>query len=456
MNPTPNFTKGMAFKMKDRLIQQVMERRVRSMENAASREDGIAEGKLPMIGAGAPIPEDWTRWDRLPGYQRISMLIDGADKLGIKSPFFMEHMGVAGASTVVNGKRMLNFSSYNYLGLCGHPDVNAAASAAIDKYGTSVSASRIVSGERPFHRQLETELASAYQTDDSIVFVSGHATSVTAIGCLFGPKDLIVHDSLIHNCAVEGARLSGAKRLSFPHNDWMALDGVLTECRRNHERALIVIEGLYSMDGDIPNLAEFVKIKRKHHAFLMVDEAHSFGVIGENGLGIREHCQIKSGDVDLWMGTLSKALAGCGGYIAGSSALINYLKYAAPGFVYSVGMAPPICAASLAALRLMRKEPYRVHQLHQRGIEFLRLAQSKGLPTGLSQGYSIVPIITASSIKALHLSHQLSEMGIAVQPIVYPAVAENAARLRFFISCEHTSADIQHAVELIARAWAQY
>jgi 8-amino-7-oxononanoate synthase len=219
---------------------------------------------------------------------------------------------------------------------------------------------------------------------------------------------------------------------------------------------LIVIEGLYSMDGDIPNLAEFVKIKRKHHSFLMVDEAHSFGVIGESGLGIREHCQIESDDVDLWMGTLSKALAGCGGYIAGSSALIKYLKYAAPGFVYSVGMAPPVCAASLAAFRLMRKEPHRVHQLHQRGMQFLKLAQSKGLPTGLSQGYSIVPIITASSIKAARLSHQLSEAGIAVQPIVYPAVAENAARLRFFISCEHTSADIQHAVEMIAQRWAQY
>ena len=442
--------------MKDRLIQQVMERRVRSMENAAGMKSNATEGKLPMIGAGAPIPEDWTRWDRLPGYQRIIMLIDGADKLGIKSPFFIEHMAVAGASTVVNGRKMLNFSSYNYLGLCGHPKVNAAASAAIEKYGTSVSASRIVSGERPLHRELEKELASTYQTDDCIVFVSGHATSVTAIGCLFGPKDLIVHDTLIHNCAVEGARLSGAKRLSFPHNDWEALDEILTECRRNYERVLIVIEGLYSMDGDIPDLAEFIKIKRKHHSFLMVDEAHSFGVIGENGLGIREHCQIESDDVDLWMGTLSKALAGCGGYIAGSSALIKYLKYAAPGFVYSVGMAPPVCAASLAALRVMRKEPHRIHQLHQRGKQFLKLAQSKGLPTGLSQGYSIVPIITSSSIKAARLSHQLSRDGIAVQPIVYPAVAENAARLRFFISCEHTSADIQHAVEMIAQRWAQY
>jgi len=446
----------MASKIKERLIQQVMERRLRSMEYAASREENISDGKLPMIGAGAPIPEDWTRWDRLPGYQRITMLIDGADKLGIKSPFFIEHTGVAGASTVVNGRKMLNFSSYNYLGLCGHSEVNAGASAAIAKYGTSVSASRIVSGERPLHRELESEIASVYHAEDSIVFVSGHATSVTAIGCLFGPRDLIVHDALIHNCAVEGARLSGAKRLSFPHNDWEALDGILTGCRRNHERVLIVIEGLYSMDGDIPDLAAFIKIKRKHHAFLMVDEAHSFGVIGENGLGIREHCDIESSDVDLWMGTLSKALAGCGGYIAGSSALIKYLKYAAPGFVYSVGMPPPLCAASLAALRVMRDEPHRVHQLHQRGMQFLKLAQSKGLPTGLSQGYSIVPIITASSIKASRLSHQLSQAGIAVQPIVYPAVAENAARLRFFISCEHTAADIQRAVETVAQIWGKY
>jgi 8-amino-7-oxononanoate synthase len=210
------------------------------------------------------------------------------------------------------------------------------------------------------------------------------------------------------------------------------------------------------MDGDLPELPEFIRIKQKHHAFLMVDEAHSFGVIGDSGMGLREHFDIDSSSVDLWMGTLSKALAGCGGYIAGSRDLITYLKYSAPGFVYSVGMSPPLCAASLAALRLLKKEPRRVHRLQQRGMQFLEYAKAKGLPTGLSAGYSIVPIITASSIKAARLSHELANQGIAVQPILYPAVAENAARLRFFVSSEHSENDISRAVETLSRVWGKY
>lgn len=455
MIPKENSSVGLSSKIKDRLIQQVVERRMRSLEDASS--DGKAvQGKVPMFGTKAPIPEDWVRWDRLPGFKRISMLLDGAKKLGVESPFFTEHEGLAGAKTKVGGKLLLNYSSYNYLGFCGHPEVDAAAVSAIRDYGTSVSASRIVSGERPIHRELEKELAAAYKAEDCLVFVSGHATSVTAIGSLFGPKDLIVHDSLIHNCAVEGARLSGAKRLSFPHNDWAALDSLLQGIRKNYERVLIVIEGLYSMDGDLPKLPEFIRIKQKHHAFLMVDEAHSFGVIGDSGMGVREHFDIDSSSVDLWMGTLSKALAGCGGYIAGSKDLITYLKYSAPGFVYSVGMSPPLCAASLAALRLLKKEPRRVHRLQQRGMQFLESAKAKGLPTGLSEGYSIVPIITASSIKAARLSHELSNQGIAVQPILYPAVAENAARLRFFVSSEHSEKDISRAVETLSRVWGKY
>ena len=453
MNPDQNSSVGLSSKIKDRLIQQVVESRIRSLEGALS--DGSPPlGKSPILGPKAPIPEDWIRWDGLPGFKRISMLLDGAKKLGVESPFFTEHEGLAGAQIKVGGKLLLNFSSYNYLGLCGHPEVNAAAVSAIRDYGTSVCASRILSGERSVHRELEKELAAAYKAEDCLVFVSGHATSVTAIGCLFGPKDLIVHDALIHNCAVEGAKLSGAQRLSFPHNDWAALDRLLEGTRKNYERVLIVIEGLYSMDGDLPELPEFIRIKKRHHAFLMVDEAHSFGVVGDTGMGVREYFNIESSSVDLWMGTLSKALAGCGGYIAGSKDLIKYLKYSAPGFVYSVGISPPLCAASLAALRLLKKEQRRVHRLQQRGMQFFESAKAKGLPTGLTAGYSIIPIITGSSIKAARLSNRLSHRGIAVQPILYPAVAENSARLRFFISSEHTQDQIHHAVTIVSQVWS--
>jgi 8-amino-7-oxononanoate synthase len=283
--------------------------------------------------------------------------------------------------------------------------------------------------------------------------VSGHATSVTVIGHLFGPKDLIVHDALIHNCVIEGIRLSGAKRLSFPHNDHVALDGILSEARRHHERVLVVVEGIYSMDGDFPDLPEFVAIKRKHHALLMVDEAHSIGVMGATGRGIAEHFGLDGNDVDLWMGTLSKALASCGGYVAGSASLMEYLKHSVPGFVYSVGMPPSSCAAALAALRIMLREPDRVTKLRNRGRKFLEEARSAGIPTGSSAGLSVIPAITASSIRAARLSQELAEQGISAQPILYPAVSENAARIRFFISADHSEKDIESSVGVLARLW---
>jgi len=213
---------------------------------------------------------------------------------------------------------------------------------------------------------------------------------------------------------------------------------------------LIVIEGLYSMDGDIPDLPRFVEIKHRHRAFLMVDEAHSFGVLGRRGLGIREHFGLEGCEVDVWMGTLSKALAGCGGYIAGSRALVDNLRYVSPGFVFSVGMAPPLAAASLAALECMLAEPWRVAALQARGREFLRLANEAGIDTGTSQGYAIVPTITGSSVRAGRLSQVLFEGGVNVQPILYPAVPENSARLRFFLSSEHTEEQIRGVVRVLA------
>jgi 7-keto-8-aminopelargonate synthetase-like enzyme len=178
-----------------------------------------------------------------------------------------------------------------------------AAKEAIDRYGTSASASRLVSGELAVHRELEQALAAMLGVGDCVVFVSGHATNVSTIGHLFGPKDLIVHDALIHNSALLGIQLSGAHRMPFAHNDWEGLDRLLTQCRMQYERVLIVVEGLYSMDGDMPDLPHFVEIKRRHRAFLMVDEAHSLGVVGRSGRGIQEHFGLSGSDVDIWMGT---------------------------------------------------------------------------------------------------------------------------------------------------------
>jgi 8-amino-7-oxononanoate synthase len=275
-----------------------------------------------------------------------------------------------------------------------------------------------------------------------VVFVSGHATNVSAISTLFGPKDLVIHDSLIHNSVLEGIRLSGAARRSFPHNDHGALDALLGDARPRFERALVVVEGLYSMDGDIPDLPALVAVKKRHRAFLMVDEAHALGVLGPSGGGLWEHYGLPGREVDIWMGTLSKTLAGCGGFIAGSRPLVEILKHAAPGFVYSVGISPPLAAASLEALGIMQREPERVARLRERGQVFLRLAREAGLDTGSSRGFSVVPVILGSSRKAVMLSNRLFEQGINVQPVIHPAVEEKAARLRFFLSSEHSERDM--------------
>ncbi len=431
-------------RLRDKLIQQALERKIKRLEQASAAVAGEAE-------TPAEVPEAWYRFDRHPGYQQMRIIQEGGARLGVANPFFKVHDGIAGATTRIDGRAYINFASYNYLGLSGHPSVSQAAKDAIDRYGTSVSASRLVSGERPVHRQLEDALAQSYGVADAVVFVSGHATNVTTIGYLFGPKDLVLHDALIHNSVLQGIAVSGAKRLSFTHNDWAQLDALLTQQRRQFERVLIVLEGIYSMDGDTPDLPRFIEIKRKHRTFLMVDEAHSFGVMGATGKGIREHFGLDGSDVDIWMGTLSKALAGCGGYIAGEAALVEHLRYLAPGFLYSVGMSPPVAAAALAALRYLENHSERVSRLQENGRLFFELAQKAGIDTGTSTGLAVVPAVTGSSLRAVRLADALFRHGVNVQPIIYPAVPEKAARLRFFISCEHSEDQLRHTVELLAK-----
>ncbi|MBM5574140.1 aminotransferase class I/II-fold pyridoxal phosphate-dependent enzyme [Deefgea sp. CFH1-16] len=428
-------------KLKDQLIQQALERKLKN-----------AEAPIARPAARDDIPEAFYRFHLHPGYLQLRIINEGAKKMGIASPFFKQHDGIAGAISQIDGQPYINFASYNYLDLNQHPAVHQAAKDAIDQYGVSVSASRVVSGERPIHRELERAIADAYGVDDAVTFVSGHATNVSTIGHLFGPKDLVLHDELIHNSALQGILLSGAKRLPFAHNNYAALDEILSTQRRQFERVLIVVEGIYSMDGDFPDLPQLIEIKNRHRALLMVDEAHSFGVMGPTGMGIREHFGVAGQDVDIWMGTLSKTLSACGGYIAGEAALIEHLKFLAPGFLYSVGMPAPVAAAALAALNCMQQENQRVQTLQARGQYFLAQAKQRGIDTGHSAGLAIIPAIVGSSLKAARLSAALFAQGMNVQPILYPAVPEKAARLRFFISCEHSEQQIDATLDALQAA----
>jgi 7-keto-8-aminopelargonate synthetase-like enzyme len=287
------------------------------------------------------------------------------------------------------------------------------------------------------------------------VFVSGNLANVTTLGHLVGAGDLVVHDALAHDSIVQGALLSGATRRSFPHNDWQALDRLLAAVRDQYERVLVAIEGVYSMDGDVPDLPRFVEVKDRHGAFLMVDEAHSLGVLGRTGRGVAEHFGVDPRRIEIWMGTLSKTLASCGGYIAGAAPLVHYLKYSAPGFVFSVGMPPPNAAAALAALRRLDAQPELVERLQARARLFLELALQRGLDTGRSAGFSVIPVIFGASEAAVDASNRLLARGFNVQPIVYPAVEEGLARLRFFLCADHTEEQIRAAVDAVAEVAAE-
>lgn len=429
--------------LKQKLIQQSLRRQMNKVDSDVNK---------PVRSLGqVEVPEKFYRFDQHPGYLQMKIMDKGAEQLGVESPFFRVHEGIAGATTLIDGVEMVNYASYNYLGLSGHPMVNQAAIQAIETYGTSVSASRIVSGERPVHQELEKKLANFYEVEDAVVFVSGHATNVSTIGYLFGSKDLIIHDEYIHNSSIMGSQLSGAKRLSFSHNDMNSLEQLLKDNRKQFERVIIIVEGLYSMDGDYPDLCRLVELKKRYKTFLMVDEAHSFGVLGKHGKGLREQFNVPSEDVDIWMGTLSKTLSGCGGYIAGQSALVENLRHLSPGFLYSVGIPAPVAAAAIASLELIQAEPNRIAQLQKISEYFVTQAKQLGLNIGESKGIAIIPVILGSSVKAARMSEWLFKHAINVQPILYPAVPEKSARLRFFLSCEHSEEQIDTTLELLTQ-----
>jgi 8-amino-7-oxononanoate synthase len=390
--------------------------------------------------------------DPLGAVAALESRLAALDAAGLEDPFFVEHEGTPGATTIVAGRALLSFGSYNYLGLSGHPSVSAAAHEAIERYGTSVSASRVISGERAVHAALEHELAEFLGVEAALAFVSGHATNVSTIASLVGEGDLVVADALAHDSVVQGARLSGARRLVFPHNDADALDALLGDVRGGYRRALIVVEGVYSADGDIPNLGRLVEVKRRHNALLMVDEAHSIGVLGPTGRGLCEHAGVAPADVDIHMGTLSKALASSGGYVAGSRGLVRLLRYTAPGFVFSVGMTPADAAAAHAALRVLRAEPDRVARLRDNAALFLDLAREAGADTGASSGSAVVPAIVGDSLRAVRVAQRLRELGVSAAPMVAPSVPERQARIRFFVTSEHTREQLHAAAAALRQA----
>lgn len=395
------------------------------------------------------IPESAWNISQWPEVKKLKQSFEIQKTTGMRNPYFTVHQGIINNKTHIDGKEYISFSSYNYIGTSGDPEVVKAVQDAVAEYGSSVSASRLVSGQKPIHIELEKEITDFIGTDDTVVMLGGHATNETVIGHLLKPGDLILHDALDHNSILQGAILSGARRRPFQHNNWKMAEDLLSRYRGEYNRVLIVVEGVYSMDGDIAPIPELIEIKKKYKALLMIDEAHSMGTMGPHGGGIREYFNVNPADVDVWMGTLSKSFGAAGGYISGSSDLITYLRYTAPGFVFSAGITPPNAAAALAALRLLKKEPQRVAKLHHNADRFLNKAKSFHLNTGTSGGTPVVPVILGNSVHALKLSNAMFKRGINVQPIMYPAVEESAARLRFFITSDHTDEDLDYTIDVM-------
>ncbi|AUG76758.1 beta-ketoacyl synthase [Kitasatospora sp. MMS16-BH015] len=410
----------------------------------------------PAVAPGPVLPRQrdaaWAGGglDDLPELREFETRLGRVTGSGAAYPYFRVHRGTIRGTTHVDGREYLSFGSYNYLGLSGHPAVNEAVHRAVERYGTSVSASRVLSGERELTVRLERALAEFLGVPDCLTLVSGHATNVTAIGHLVGPGDLVLHDALAHDSILQGCLLSGAARRPFAHNDTAQLEHLLRLNRHRFRRVLIAVEGAYSMDGDLVDLPAVVELKQRYGALLMVDEAHSIGTVGATGRGVGEHFGVERSGVDLWMGTLSKAFASCGGYLGGSARAIRWLRHTLPGFVYSVGLTPANAAAALAATELIEREPGRILALRRNAELFLDRARAAGLRTGAGAGTPIVPVLLGDSARTLQVADRLYRRGVIADPIFHPAVEEGLSRLRFFVTADHHPESIREAVAVVA------
>ena len=365
------------------------------------------------------------------------------------NPYFVAHDSPLTDTSLMDGHRVVNFGSYNYVGMSGRRETMEAAKAAIDRYGTSASGSRLLAGEKTLHKELEAALAEWKHAESALVLVGGHSTNVTIVGNFCTKGDLILYDAIDHNSIMEGIRLSDAEALPFPHNDTVSLERLLKLHRDHYAKVLIVVEGVYSMDGDIAPIPEYVRIKKEYGCFLMVDEAHSACVIGEHGGGVDEYFGLLPDDIDIKMGTLSKGLGTCGGYLAGKRSLIEYLRYNLPGFVFSVGMSPPLAAASLCAIQLLRSDPSIMENMRRNIACFTREAQKHRFDIGRAGKTAIFPVLVGRDEDAFLLSNRMRKAGVFVPPAVFPAVPKGRALLRFCVTSCHNEQQIADALDAL-------
>lgn len=354
-----------------------------------------------------------------------------------------------GSRVVVNGREMKMFASYSYLGLIGHPRISQAAKEAIDRFGTGTHGVRTLAGTLTLHHELEATIADFKGAEAAVTYSSGYATNLTTVSALVGRHDTVYCDKLNHASIVDGCLLSGARFVRFRHNDMEDLDQKLSESRGGGAR-LVVADAVFSMDGDIIDLPKLVETCRRHGAWLMIDEAHSVGVLGATGRGIEEHFGL-SGVIDIKMGTLSKTIPSIGGYVAGSADLITYLRHVSRAYIFSAALPPAQAAAALEAFRVIQDEPWRVEAVQRNAALFIESVRSQGLNT-LNTETAIVPVLCGSDERAFRMTAEAQKHDIFVLPVVSPAVPEGLARLRATVTAAHDPAEIEAAAAVFGEA----
>ncbi len=384
--------------------------------------------------------------------ERIQAMNDRVDGLQALDLYFYNQPITelrGGARVLVNNRDMGMYASYSYLGLVGHPKINKASLAAIEKYGTGTHGVRSLAGSLTIHDELEETIADFKGAESAITYSSGYATNLTVISTLVGRGDYVISDKLNHASIVDGCMMSGAKFLRFRHNDMEALEQRLRQVPTGSAK-LVVADSVFSMDGDVIDFPKMVEVCQKYGAWLMIDEAHSVGVLGKTGRGIEEHFNMP-GTIDIKMGTLSKTIPSVGGYVAGKKELIKYLRHASRAYIFSAALPPAQAAAAKAAFDVILEEPWRVEKLNQNSRQFISGLKECGFDTLYTQT-AIVPVICGDDNTAFAVTQAAQRKDVFVLPVVSPAVPPGLARLRATVTAAHEPHEIDYAMNVIYEA----
>ncbi len=364
-------------------------------------------------------------------------------------PFQIPLEARTGPEVRADGHSMLMLSSYDYLGLIGDPRIDSAAIEAIKKYGTGTGGARLLTGTTDEHQRMEQDLAAFRGTEAAITFSSGYAANVAVIGALFGPADRVIMDALCHRSLTDACRFAGVHLQRFQHNDLESLQQEI-ENGPPANRTLIITDGVFSMDGDICLLPGIIEIKKKFGCFLLVDDSHATGVLGAHGRGVDEHFGIAASEVDIWTGSLAKAIPATGGFVAGSRELVIFLQHSSSPYIFSAALSPASVAAIREGLMILAQEPERVARTAQ-NANFLRCGlRDLGYDTGLSET-AVIPVILKDEVTTALFARRLRDYGILAAPVLFPAVPQGSARLRLCVTAAHTRAHLEFVLEVFGK-----